>query len=205
MLPEQAAVQLTARFQATLGRISTRAGRLTAAEWDALGSWNEADIARFASRTEPVFVAAKEAAVNASAGYYSILGELPTPALDAAAITVPVDVRAPFAQAWHELTQGQPWVDAIASGQNRASSLATNLVTSTSRLTGGVVLGSRVVGWRRVLTGKSCTWCGTVATQRYKSAESADFGHDHCDCTVAPIYGESDPGQVINARRVAAP
>lgn len=59
-------------------------------------------------------------------------------------------------------------------------------------------VGARVVGYRRVLTGKSCSWCARVSTQRYLTADSADFGHPRCDCTVIPIVGTRDPGQVLN-------
>jgi hypothetical protein len=200
VLSEPAAVTLTRRFQNQLGRIAGRAGNLSAAEWDALGSWNRADIVRFAERTDRLFTAARQASINASAGYYATLADVPTTGINPALVNVQPNIEAPFTNYWHQLSEGSLWADAIASGRERATSIASDLVTSTSRQTGGIVAGTRVVGWRRVLTGSSCPWCPTVATQRYRTADSADFGHDHCDCIVVPIIGDIDPGQVINAR-----
>ena len=200
--PEQTLVRLTRSFQGQLERIYTRAGSLTAARWDALGAWNELDVDRFRLATEPVLQAAKTATINASAGYYSLVTDSPPVTVNPATVTVPTDLRAPFTSYWHGLAEGRPWDEAIAAGRSRATSTAVDYVSSTSRRTAGFVSADGIVGWRRVLTGNSCRWCATVSTQRYRTAESADFGHDHCDCIVAPIYGDADPGQVINQVRI---
>lgn len=60
-----------------------------------------------------------------------------------------------------------------------------------------------ITGWRRVPIGVTCNWCMTVSTQRYRTAESASFGHghkgvDYCDCQVVPIIGDKDVGRVAN-------
>lgn len=201
MPSEAAAVRVTRSFQASLARIAARSGRLTAAEWAALGSWNEADIARFLTRVDPVWSAARAATVNASAGYYAVITDTPALIVDPASLGFPVDPRAPFTAYWHGLAEGRDWVDALAAGEARALSTGVDLVAGTSRRTASLVAGTGVVGWRRVTTGNSCRWCATISTQRYKSAESADFGHDNCDCIVTPIYGDRDPGQVINEAR----
>ena len=57
--------------------------------------------------------------------------------------------------------------------------------------------GERVVGYRRVLTGASCAFCAAASTRRYRSEDLMPL-HDHCDCDVAPIIGDRDPGNVIN-------
>lgn len=202
MPSEQTLVKLTKAFQARLELIHTRAGQLTAVEWDRLGSWDEVDIERFARRVDPVFTAARQATVNASAGYYSLATETAPVLVPDVAIAVQANLRAPFTAYWHGLAEGRPWDEALAAGRSRATSTAVDYVASTSRRTASFVAGDGIVGWRRVLTANSCAWCATVSTQRYRSAESADFGHDHCDCIVAPIYGDADPGQVINQVRV---
>lgn len=202
MPSEAAAVRVTESFQRTLERIYRRTGALTVARWDALGSWNDADVARFTAQVDQVFAAARIATVNASAGYYSLMTDAPPVQVNPASLVVQVDLRAPFTAYWHGLAEGRPWLEAIDAGRSRAESTAIDYVTSTSRRTASSVAADGIVGWRRVLTGNSCRWCATVATQRYRTVESADFGHDFCDCTVAPIYGDSDPGQVINAAHV---
>jgi hypothetical protein len=55
----------------------------------------------------------------------------------------------------------------------------------------------RMVGYRRVLTGRSCAFCATASTQRYHRKQLMPL-HSFCDCGVAPIFASSDPGQVIN-------
>lgn len=202
MPPEAAQVSITRAFQGRLERIHTRAGALTAVEWDRLGSWDDGDVVRFEQQVAPVLDAARRATVNASAGYYSLMTDSPPVVVPDAAIAVQANLRAPFTAYWHGLAERRPWDEALAAGRARALSTAVDYVASTSRRTASFVNGDGIVGWRRVLTGNSCRWCATVSTQRYRSAESADFGHDHCDCIVAPIYGDADPGQVINQVRI---
>jgi hypothetical protein len=81
----------------------------------------------------------------------------------------------------------------------REDPLATDLQlakTHTSRSTFG--RDDRVVGYRRVLTGREdCGICAVAATQRYRKANLAAI-HGGCDCGVQPIYAGRDPGQVID-------
>ena len=55
----------------------------------------------------------------------------------------------------------------------------------------------RFTAHRRVLTGRSCMFCATASTQRYRVDQLMPL-HNHCDCAVAPIIGDADPGQIIN-------
>lgn len=92
---------------------------------------------------------------------------------------------------------------ALEAGRTAAEGRIRTHVFRASRQTGDAWAarsGQEVVGWRRVLTGSSCAWCALVSTQRYLTAESADFGHTHCDCATIPIIGEADPGRFINDR-----
>lgn len=199
-LSEDVAVEVTERFQRQLATIADRAARSSVQAWERLGAWDRGDIDRFVAATTDSFTAARAAATNTSAGYYALLADRP--------VTVPVvgvsaATDAPFHAYWHALARGHRWSEALATGSTRASSIAADLVTGTSREVANLTAGSDVVGWRRVLTGTNCTFCATAASQRYRSHDSATFGHDHCDCVVVPIYGGLDPGQVINARHLA--
>lgn len=50
----------------------------------------------------------------------------------------------------------------------------------------------RIVGYRRTLGGgPNCPLCVAASTRTYKS-ESLQPIHDHCGCSVAPIYGTAD-------------
>lgn len=200
MLSESQSVVLTERFQGRLATLRDRTGQRSRDAWDRLGSWDRADIDRFARSTDPLFRAARRASVNASAGYYELLTDATVAVGDVALLP---QVDAPFLAHWKALKDGSMWADALAVGSARAEALGTDLVTGASREVAALSSPAGIVGWRRVLTGNSCDWCGPIARQRYKSAESATFGHDHCDCIIAPIYADRDPGQVINAEHVS--
>lgn len=61
-----------------------------------------------------------------------------------------------------------------------------------------------IVGYRRVPRGgKSCALCLLASTQRYHRGDLMPI-HDHCHCVVEPIYGDRDPGQVIEPRQLKA-
>ena len=199
-LSEAAAAAVTERFQARLATIANRASTVSLRAWEQLGAWDRVDIDRFAAATADAFKAAQAAAVNTSAGYYALLADRP---VTVPAATTTAVVEAPFTAYWHALTEGAEWAEALATGGTRAESIASDLIVGTSREVANLTAATGVVGWRRVLTGSSCKFCSTVAGQRYRSNESATFGHDHCDCIVVPIYADADPGQVINARHLA--
>lgn len=57
----------------------------------------------------------------------------------------------------------------------------------------------RVIGYRRVLTGRSCVFCAAAATKVYRRGDLMPL-HAHCDCGVAPVYGTADPGLEVNKR-----
>lgn len=55
-----------------------------------------------------------------------------------------------------------------------------------------------IVGFIRVLTGaESCGLCYVASTQRYRKNNLNPI-HPGCDCGELPIYGDTDPGQVID-------
>lgn len=201
MLSERALVALTRRFQASLATVADRTAFSMALSWQHLGSYDESDIVRYVRATSQATGAAKRATVRLSSAFYSSLGSVPPAGINAARVAVEVPSRDPFIAYWRGLKTGSSWLDAVAAGRSRAEAVGADFVHSTSRRTGDVVAeatGQRVVGWRRVLTGNACEWCALVATQRYHSSESADFGHQRCDCSAVPIYGTRDPGRAIN-------
>lgn len=72
---------------------------------------------------------------------------------------------------------------------------ATRLALNGGRdtLTQTIQADSHGRGWRRVTSGKPCSFCSMLADRGgVYGAESADFAaHDHCSCSAAPIFGES--------------
>lgn len=107
--------------------------------------------------------------------------------------------RRPFHQLWTELDRGAPLEAAVDSAERRAVSIATTdleLAQTHTVRESGEALG--VVGYRRVLTGaENCGLCVIASTQRYHRRELMPI-HPGCDCAVAPILGDRDPGQIVN-------
>ena len=89
--------------------------------------------------------------------------------------------------------------DDIAEGRRRIVTAAQTSVQLAMRsaATAAMTDQPKVVGYRRVLNGVSCGFCAAASTRRYKRAELLPL-HQRCDCTVAPIVGDDDPGAVIN-------
>lgn len=176
--------------------LAARARGLTAAMsdlWLGLGSYRDEDIPRWERLIAPVADAAAEESAAAAVAYVSTVTETPVPPVRTPEVLA--DTEAPFKRMWHHLGSGMLWEDARRAATSAVEEVSYDVVHGSARRASD---SARVVGWRRVLVGESCEWCARVATQVYQTAESADFGHDRCDCTVAPIVGDVDPGRLLN-------
>jgi hypothetical protein len=168
--------------------------------WAALRSFDEDQVPAFERKASPILDALQSASAAVTVGYLANLaGERP----NLRDFVLDQDLRGPFIGVWAELKRTGNRTDAEAVGANRAQKLASERVIETQRE--GMRRTTKVVGFRRVPQGATCSWCVHVATQRYHTADSASFGHGHkgvnyCDCDIVPIVGHSDPGQVINGR-----
>lgn len=174
--------------------------------WARLGSTDESDIAAFTAQAAPVLEGAGRASSSLTSGYLSLITGRPVPAPK---LELATDFRHPFIGVWRDLSRGVPFAAAQQTGSARAVELAQERVIRAQRQTLATSAPQGVVGWRRVPQGSTCSWCVLVSTQRYRSAESASFGHGHhgidfCDCDIVPIFGRSDPGRVINRPMLAA-
>lgn len=102
---------------------------------------------------------------------------------------------------YRSLSLGNSFEFAKGAGLFRGLELASTGLQLANTHTARRVIENKdnVVGYRRVLTGgESCRLCATASTQRYNKANLMPI-HPRCDCKIAPIYGENDPGQVINS------
>jgi hypothetical protein len=182
--------------------------------WAALDSWRDADADRFVRAVVPIIQAGERQVANLTSAYLAQYaahlfgGPFRPAALDPGAVTGtalrgvnPTEVyRRPFHTLWTTLSQGKSLVDAIDAGWARAKTLAATDLQLAKTHTARDVLGrdGRVVGYRRVLTGREdCGICTVAATQRYRKENLAAI-HGGCDCGVQPIYAGRDPGQVID-------
>jgi hypothetical protein len=182
--------------------------------FNGLGSWRDADIARFVDTVLPIVAGAQRQMGSLTEAYLSaaiadMLGEAVRPAggtpLTGAALrggTKPAEVYArPIRTVWQALADGKDLQEALAAARLRLWQITTtDLQLAKTHAARQVLAGDhRVVGYRRVLKGsQSCGLCLVASTQRYHRAQLLPI-HPGCDCGVAPIVGDHDPGQVLNS------
>jgi hypothetical protein len=176
------------RYKRQIGIYRDRTSGLLIAAWDALPSHDEEDVDEFVRRTAPALVGAKRAAVALSAGFFALALRIRPVGVSPDDVDLEPDIQGPFRATWHALAMGRPIAEALTVGRSTAQAVGFDFVQSTARRTGDVVAAAsgRTVRWRRVPGAKSCDWCRLVAGQTYKTAESADFGHERDDCDVVP-------------------
>lgn len=204
-MSEELAVAVSRRYQMRIRQLTTQAETALATVWDELGSWDQADVDRFAERATPLTDGAQKAATTLTLGYLGLLLAAAVPLVDPADFADLVNPLTPFLAYWSALGNGKPWAEAITAGRTTAAAVGNTAVQGAARGTSQQVdeQERRIVGWERVLVGPSCEWCALVATQRYHTFESANFGHghggvDYCDCGIWPIIGTTNPGRVVN-------
>lgn len=210
MQPEVAlAVAYTARYN----RLRLAAAVAVGRAWDRFANVDDTSASRFAETAAGIALAAQTQTAAAVDGYIAlalgtVTGEGSPAGVDAASVTgaavragaEPVEVyHRPIVTARSALSEGKSWVEAIAIGRARAVQTAATDVSLTQRAATVQAVGAndRIVGYRRTLTGTSCALCATASTQRYRRGDLMPI-HAGCDCGVAPIIGDRDPGQVIN-------
>lgn len=176
--------------------------------WDTFGGLDDLAQRRFAAAAAVIVDGAKEQTTTLAAGYMAandaaavgaVSGYVPeVPVIRNGVSTVEVYARS-VVEARVRISKGATFDEAMESGRSRATGTALTDVSLTNKATIDAAASQRpwVVGYRRVLTGKSCGFCARASTQRYKRPNLLPL-HQRCDCDVGEIYGTADPGQVIN-------
>lgn len=179
-----------------------------------LGSWRDADQARFTRAAVPLVSGAQRQMTSLTGAYLTalradMLGVRPNavPAGTAAQVRgVDPDVvyARPFRTLYASLGEGREFPAALDDAVRRLSHIAaTDLqLAKTHAARAGLADDERVLFYQRVLVGAtSCGLCVVASTQRYRRGDLMPI-HPGCDCAVAPVVGDQDPGQVINRRRL---
>lgn len=197
-----------AAYMTMWGRLRTATAAAIVASWDAAQGFDDAAAAAFAAQAASLALAGQAQAVALVAALTDALLDSPGPDLNPDTLTgpalragaTPTDVYLRAAVAARTvISKGMSPPEALAAGRARAGELATTDVSLAQRaaMDETIRLDSRIVGYRRILTGRSCMFCATASTQRYTSGDLMPL-HAHCDCGVGPIIGSADPGRVIN-------
>lgn len=179
---------LIARYRTLIATYGDRTARRLVGAWDALGSYGEDDIARYADQVAPSLAGAKNAAVATSAAFFAHAHRIRPVGVDPAEVLVEPKLADPFHAMWHAISMGRVVEDALGVGASVAEATALDFVTSVARRSQDNVAAKAGIRtrWERVPSASACEWCDLVSGQTYLSAETADFGHDRCSCTVVP-------------------
>ena len=111
-----------------------------------------------------------------------------------------------FVTARIALSEGKPIDQALKEGAARAYNIARTDMQLAKTQTGLFVRkgNSNIVGYVRTLSGsENCGLCYVASTQRYHRGDLMPI-HPGCDCGEMPIYGNRDPGQVIDEANLEA-
>lgn len=206
-LLDEELVLLLAAYQNQLGLVADAASVAVREEWRLLDSADRNLIVEFEKVSRPIVTGARlEGSDLANGLLHELTGEF-AKTVDIADLAAPA-YDAPFLRTWHNLSEGAPWKDAFEGGGSQAEAIGhdapydgANFRMGNSKL--------RLVGARRVLSKGACRWCQLASVQKYKSIESASFGHGgrhdkrNCRCVAVGIYGKRDPGRTLNRRRYA--
>jgi flavin-binding protein dodecin len=222
--PDPAAVAAALAYQQQTQAVRAAIAAYIARLWRSLGQWRRPQIPQFTKQLVPVVLGSQRQMASLTSAYLAAQRQIalggrliPTPldpktVIGAAARngTPPADVyERPFHLVWRQLDElpREPGsIDqAIQSGLDRAVQLAITDLQLTKVQTSQQVLtrDKHVTGYRRVIEGAhSCGLCIVASTQRYHRTELLPI-HPACDCSVAPIYGDTDPGQVIDPKTLS--
>lgn len=202
------------RYQARYGLLRSATVQRVEAAWRQFGGLDDAAGERFVAAVVPIVETAEVSTARLLAAYLQALavhatGSSPSLTVDPGAVSgealrgVPTDevYRRPVVTARKAVSDGNPLDIALQIAGRRAGVTADIDVALAQRAATVHALAQddRVRFYRRVLTGKSCMFCATASTQRYHGSDLMPL-HGRCDCAVAPIYGDTDPGHVINSQ-----
>jgi hypothetical protein len=163
--------------------------------------------AGFRGEVVPVVAAAQSIAVAGGLAYVAqqlAVEGIGAPDVDGAALAAtlrPADevVQRSVIHVRSLLAAGVPVSTALARGLDLAERNAAMDVALANRAASAAAMAAepRIVGYRRVPDGGACVFCLMASTQRYGREELMPL-HHRCGCDVAPIFGDADPGQVID-------
>jgi hypothetical protein len=209
---EPAQEQLASRYTTARLRQSATVQAAVAAAWAAMYSDRSVAIKRIVE----LVLAGQRNTVALVEAYLAtetllVTGEHASHALDPASYTIDAlrgvaaaEVYArPFGAYGAFRSQGAEAAQAIEAARASVSKLAaTDLqLAQTHAARDWMQAEPRIVGYRRVLNLPSCALCTAASTRTYRKADLLPI-HEHCDCTVAPLFGTAPVASVGTKVRV---
>lgn len=188
---------MTAAYGRQVAAAATETRRRLLAIWDQLAPWGDAELDEFHRIARPIVAAAAQVGVDLSTVYAET-------ALEATARTAsPLIVEDAASRLYDPLDRigrlianGATFEEATAAARQVVDDLGHDTVYRSARQSMGEV-GPIGRTWQRRVTGESCKWCLSLASATFYTAESATFGHSHCDCLPVPTEATAAHNQAI--------
>lgn len=175
------------------------------AEWNALTSWRDKDIADFVTRVVPKVLAGQDKITSLTGAFLNRTTAIQSPGAKAIAVPTKNSVGAAVRNGtppkevykragptvWRALQQGDTIEQAVAKAETRLTQqVQSDMQLSRTHAAQEVISkGVGIVGWRRELTGdKSCALCVVSSTRTYRKSDLMPM-HPGCDCIPVPVYG----------------
>lgn len=191
-------------YQVRVAQIRDYTTSTLGAVWSGLGSWRDADAARFARVAVPKVRAAQIATARVTAQYLG--GTVARDEVMTARKVDPlIEYMRPANAVWASLAEGKSLSESVTVGGTRLLSLVSTDVqlAKTTQARRSLQAGGYKY-YRRVLSGsENCALCSIASTQRYFVGDLAAI-HPGCDCGVEGVSAEFDPGHVIDPQFLEA-
>lgn len=193
--------QLTEAHRLAQTRLGAQSVVTVARMWDLLdGQDLDGSFDRWLAAVTPVVSAQRTISTQVAAQYLSLFRAAEVggpaaslvyaPALDQA-FPMSMLVTGPIA-AKQAISRGVPVDVAMETAQGRSAAAAMRHVLNGGRetLLSSIDADRRALGWARVTSGSACGFCAMLASRGGVYRDSTvDFqAHDHCSCSVEPIY-----------------
>ncbi len=191
--------------QAAIIRQLLEAGALAA--FDDLDDYH--DVAPFLDRMVPLSRAAQLEMGRLLEGYLAVVTEAEYSEVDIDLDETTGDAvrpdgmehtwSVPFFKMWGALEAGAEFADALAGARDNLERTAqTDLsIAQAATMSALAERVPAVQGYRRVLAGDGCEFCVEASEETYGSDDLMPL-HVGCQCSVAPIVGDEDPGETLN-------
>ena len=206
--------EITKGYQALSANYVDEAGAIAGNTFRNLGKWRDEDIATFVEQVSVPLQGIKRNAASGAIAYHEQVARISKKAFKAPSVAdLDLSMSAlrnganvnqvygrPFVQMRMALAKGESFADALALGSRTADSFARTEVQLSRRQASLFArkANDNIVGFLRTLSGsENCALCYVASTQRYRKGDLLPI-HPACDCGEMPIYGDSDPGQVID-------
>lgn len=194
-------------------RIATKATAAASALWSGVDAVDDTTATRWVDRIAPIAEASQtqslllasstlQSYIDRASGDTTVLREPNVAELLAQVrngVSIAEVYMRPVITARRYISEGFSLNEALRQGRIRALNTIDTDVMLAARVGAHDTMrrDKRVVGYRRVPGGSACKFCVLASTQRYHREQLMPL-HPHCHCTVAPIVGTADPGQVLN-------